>query len=58
MAAVDSLGNPLSEAQIDFFKNSVIRDGRGNLQVCYHGSGKLFNEFDSSRKFHGKEAFI
>lgn len=34
----DSEGNPLSPEQVAFFKNSVMRDGRGNLLVCYHGS--------------------
>lgn len=45
---VDSEGNNLTEAQIEFFKNSVIRDENGNLLVLYHGTERGgFTIFDS-----------
>ena len=34
----DSLGNELSEGQIEFFKDSKARDEDGNLLVLYHGT--------------------
>ena len=34
----DSQGNALSENQEKFFKDSKIRDGKGNLLVVYHGT--------------------
>ena len=48
-SAVDSLGNELSQEQIDFFKDSKIRDSRGNLLVCHHGTNKEFNTFDKNK---------
>lgn len=46
---VDSLGNELSKEQSEFFKNSTVRKDN-KLVVCYHGTGKEFNdlEFKSS----------
>lgn len=41
----DSEGNPLSPEQIEFFKNSKVRDKQGRLLVCYHGTDAEFNEF-------------
>lgn len=46
----DSNGNYLTKAQVDFFKDSVIRDSSGRLQVCYHGSNNYFNVFDTKHK--------
>lgn len=34
----DSDGSPLSAKQADYFKNSKVRDGNGNLLVVYHGT--------------------
>ena len=43
----DNEGNVLSKEQIEFFKNSKIRDNEGRLLVCYHGSdADRFNVFD------------
>lgn len=43
----DNLGNELTKEQIEYFKNSKIRDDNGNLLVCYHGSPNPdFKEFD------------
>lgn len=41
----DSEGNILSKEQSDYFKNSIIRDNKGNLLKVYHGSKAKFNEF-------------
>lgn len=35
---VDSEGNPLSNEQVEFFKNSKVRDSQGRLLVVYHGT--------------------
>lgn len=35
---VDSNNNELTDAQIDYFQNSKIRDSHNNLLVCYHGT--------------------
>lgn len=34
----DSEGNELSQQQQEFFKDSKVRDKRGNLKVMYHGT--------------------
>ena len=34
----DSEGNELSQKQQEFFKDSKVRDERGNLKVMYHGT--------------------
>lgn len=36
----DSLDRELTKGQADYFKDSVVRDGNGNLMVMYHGSPK------------------
>ena len=45
---VDSNGNKLSKEQIEYFKNSAVRDENGNLMVVYHGTFyggfTIFNE--------------
>lgn len=43
---VDSDGNELSAGQVEYFKDSKIRDANGNLLVVYHGTpDKSFNVF-------------
>ena len=42
----DSEGNTLTQEQIEFFKDSKVRDENGNLLVCYHGTDADFNTFD------------
>jgi len=43
----DSEGNLLSPEQIEFFKNSKVRDEQGRLLVCYHGTKNPgFQEFE------------
>ena len=45
----DSEGNQLTKDQVEFFKNSKVRDNRGRLLVCYHGTeAEKFNIFDHS----------
>lgn len=42
----DSEGNQLTKEQVDFFKNSKVRDEQGRLLVCYHGTKNPgFTEF-------------
>ena len=36
----DSEGNTLTEAQQEYFKDSKVRDKKGNLLVAYHGTEK------------------
>lgn len=46
----DSLGNPLSSEQIEYFKDSKAVDNHNNLLVCYHGSPNAgFREFNPSQ---------
>lgn len=45
----DSSGNPLSEEQIEFFKDSKVRDKNGNLLVVRHGTSEDFHIFDFSK---------
>lgn len=45
----------LSVQQISFFKNSQIRDSKGDLLVCYHASkaAKRFSVFGNIKKYPG-----
>lgn len=43
---VDSEGNPLTKEQVEFFKNSKVRDSQGRLLVCYHGTDATFTTFE------------
>ena len=42
----DSAGNELSQQQREFFKNSKVVDGDGNLKVMYRGGNGDFTVFD------------
>ena len=45
----DSDGNELSQGQVEFFKDSKVRDEQGRLMVMYHGTENAgFTVFDSS----------
>ena len=46
---LDSEGNTLSAGQIEFFKDSKIRDDEGNLRVVYHGTDQEFTVFDRTK---------
>lgn len=46
----DNNGRPLTNAQIDYFKDSVVRDSEGRLLEVYHGSrGNKFFTFNPRR---------
>jgi hypothetical protein len=45
----DSNGNMLSNEQVDYFKDSKVRDENGNLLIMYHGTSEDFNVFDISK---------
>lgn len=48
--AVDSNGNKLSKEQIEYFKNSKVRDENGNLVRAYHTSANAgFTIFDANQ---------
>lgn len=54
----DSLGNELSEEQAEFFKDSKVRDKKGNLMVLYHGTPRAgFTSFDASKGRYGGNWF-
>lgn len=42
----DNEGNPLSKEQIEFFKNSKVRNKKGELVVCYHSTKYEFDTFN------------
>ena len=44
----DSEGNALTEAQQEYFKDSKVRDKKGNLLVLYHGTNAHFTVFNSN----------
>lgn len=46
---IDNKGNELSQEQSNFFRNSKIRDGKGNLIVCHHYTDHIFDSFDISK---------
>lgn len=46
---LDSFGNELSKEQAEYFKDSKIRDDKGNLKVMYHGSPESFTVFDKKK---------
>lgn len=49
----DSEGNTLTKEQIEFFKDSKVRDENGNLKVAYHGTPNGdFNTFHISDGAH------
>ncbi len=45
----DSDGNPLSEGQLEYFKDSQVRDQDGNLLVMYRGIGRCLR-YSTERK--------
>ena len=53
----DSNGKKLSEGQIEFFKDSKVRDEKGRLLTVYHGTNNDFYTFDSSRVGKGIDQF-
>ena len=50
----DSDGKKLTEEQAEFFKDSKVRDEKGNLKVMYHGTSKGgFTVFDTYKSKYG-----
>ena len=51
----DSEGRTLTEAQVEFFEDSVVRDENGNLLVVYHGTPNGgFTEFSHKDESIGR----
>lgn len=46
----DSQGRTLSEGQQEYFKDSKVRDSKGNLLVMYHGTNSRFFTFNMSKR--------
>lgn len=44
--AIDNQGRKLSKQQQEYFKNSLVRDEKGNLKTLYHGTAYDFNIFN------------
>ena len=49
---VDNQGRTLSKQQQEYFKNSKIRNSKGNLQTVYHTSKNDFTVFDPTKTKH------
>ena len=47
----DNEGNQLSEEQLQYFRNTKVRDEKGNLLVCYHSTNGVFNAFSSDESW-------
>ena len=47
--SLDNQGRELSKGQIEYFKDSKIRDEEGNLLTLYHTTDADFNEFDVNK---------
>lgn len=45
----DSQGRELSPEQVEFFRDSKVRDEDGNLMVVYHGTDAAFTVFDREK---------
>ena len=41
----DVKGNQLTDAQVEYFEDSKVRDGKGSLKVVYHGTTRNFTTF-------------
>ena len=55
----DSEGNTLTKEQIEFFKDSKVRDENGNLKVMYHGTENIgFTVFDTGYSDDGISLFF
>lgn len=46
----DSKGRLLTAEQVEYFKDSKVRDSEGNLLEVYHGTNSNHNVFDTSRE--------
>ena len=48
----DSTGRKLSKGQVEYFKDSKVRDNDGNLKVMYRGDKENFTVFDKKKTSH------
>ena len=48
----DSTGKELSKGQMEYFKDSTVRDENGNLKVMYRGDSNDFTVFDRKKTNH------
>lgn len=58
---IDSEGNKLTEAQQEFYKNSVTRDAEGRIKPFYHGTARadrVGNYFNPERATSGPMAYF
>ena len=54
----DNKGNELTKGQQEYFKNSKVRDGEGNLMVMYHGTPNgNFTVFKDGTYFTANEQY-
>lgn len=51
-SSVDNQGRTLSKQQQEYFKDSKVRDSKGNLQTVYHTSKNDFTVFDPTQTEH------
>ena len=49
---IDSTGRELSEGQMEYFKDSTVRDENGSLKVMYRGDSSEFTVFDRKKTKH------
>lgn len=54
----DSEGNELTQAQAEYFKDSKVRDSKGNLKIMYHGTKSDFTVFDRGKLRDGLGFFF
>jgi hypothetical protein len=58
----DSEGNTLSKEQQEFFKDSKVRDEKGNLKIMYHGTSKgghtVFDTYGSNYGLFGTGSYF
>ena len=52
ISTTDSTGRELSEGQMEYFKDSKVRDDNGNLQVMYRGDSDEVTVFDRKKTKH------
>ena len=54
----DSDGHDLTQEQAEYFKDSKVRDSKGNLKIMYHGTDADFTIFDRGKLKDGLGFFF
>lgn len=54
----DSEGHDLTQEQAEYFKDSKVRDSKGNLKIMYHGTDADFTIFDRGKLKDGLGFFF